>query len=90
MPLTSSVAVAGETFIVVNTDVPGAELTGFTVTDAVPLIVPFVAVIVVVPAASAINEPVLSIVPIVVLLLLHVTIASIGLLFWSKVVAVNA
>ncbi len=90
MPFTSRVAVAGETFIVVNTDAPGAELAGFTVTDAVPLTVPFVAVIVVVPGANAINEPAASTVPTVVLLLLHVTVASIGLLFWSKVVVVNA
>ena len=50
-----------------------------TVAVAVPLTLPFVAVMVVVPGAIAVNSPELVIVPILVLLLLHVTVAAMWL-----------
>jgi len=51
---------------------------------------PFVAVIVLVPIAIAVNTPVLaSIVPTLVLLLVQFTVAANAVPFWSSVVAVN-
>ena len=74
VPPTTILGVAGLTVIVVST---GAASD--TVTLAVPVTLPLVAVTVVVPAATAVNTPVVaSIVPTVVLLLLHVTVAVIG------------
>ncbi|VVB93571.1 Uncharacterised protein [uncultured archaeon] len=88
VPPTTTDAVAGETVILVNTGV-GGGVTAVTVAVAVPLTDPLAAVIVAVPAAFAVNLPVESIVPTVVLLLVHVTVAVIGLPFWSSVAAVK-
>jgi hypothetical protein len=61
-----------------------------TVAVAVPLTVPLVAVIVLVPIARAVKKPVLElIVPTLVLLLFHITVAVITLPFWSLGVAVK-
>lgn len=59
------------------------------VTVAVPRTLPLDAVIVVVPAARAVNKPALLIVPTLGLLLLHVMSAVIGFPFWSFVEAVK-
>ncbi len=56
---------------------------------AVPLIAPLVAVITEVPGFIAVNTPVESIVPTVVLLPVHVTVAVIGWPYWSLDEAVN-
>lgn len=74
MPPTTSEDVEGETVIVVNT---GAGAV--TVTDAVPLTVPLVALTVVVPADKAVNTPALLMVPTAVLLLDHVIVVAKGL-----------
>jgi len=60
-----------------------------TDTIALPLVVPFAAVIVVVPADNAVNLPVASIVPTAGLLLTHENIAEIMLPSWSSAVAVK-
>lgn len=76
VPPTVSEAVEGVTVIVVST------AGGFvTVTDAVPLTVPLVALTVAEPAANAVNTPALLIVPTAVLLLDHVMVTDIGLPF---------
>ncbi len=69
----------------------GGDVTtgAVTVADAVPLTDPLLAVMVVCPAASAVNFPALSMVPTVTLLLDQVTTVDIGLPFWSLVAAVN-
>ena len=84
MPLTVNDAVEGDTVMVVSTGVTGAV----TVTLAVPLTVPpipLVAVMVVVPAASAVNTPAESIVPTAGSLLLQTTAGLIVMEapFWS-------
>ena len=54
------------------------------------ILMPFVAVIILVPSAIAVNIPVSGlIVPTLVLLLLHVTVAGKLAPFWSSVVAVK-
>ena len=83
-------AVAGKTVMVVSTGGTG----GVTVTAAVPITdIPtdaLYAPIVVVPAASAVNSPVSSIVPIAGVTLPHVkTTSGITLSYWSYAVAVN-
>ncbi len=88
MPPTESVAVDGETVMLVNFAV-GVGVDAVTVTDAVPLTAPLAALIVAEPAAKAVNFPVLSMAPTVVLLLDQVTVADIGFPFWSLVAAVN-
>lgn len=82
-------AVVGFTVIVVSTGAGGG--IAVTVTVALPTIVPFVAFIVVVPGLDAVNKPVTgSIVPTVVLLLLHVTVAAIEFPKLSLGMAANA
>ena len=64
--------------------------TALTVTSVEPETAPLVALTVVVPAASAVNIPVVGfIVPAAVLELDHVTVAVMGAPYWSRVVAVN-
>ena len=73
VPPTPISGVAGSTVMVVRTGTS-------TVTLAFPVTLPLVAFTVVVPAASAVNTPVLAlIVPTVVLLLFHATTAAIAL-----------
>ena len=96
LPPTNSEDVDGETVIVVSTGVGdgvgggGGSVNDITVTAAVPLTVPLAASTAATPAACAVNFPVLSIVPTVVLLLDQVTVAEIGFPFWSLVAAVNS
>jgi len=71
-----TVAVEGEIVMAAS----GPDVTDTTVE---PLTLPFDAVIVVVPTLSAVNTLEELIVPTVVLLLLHVTVALIGLPDWS-------
>ena len=73
VPPTPISRVAGATVMVVRTG-------SATVTLAFPVTLPFVAFTVVVPAATAVNTPVVAlIVPTVVLLLFHATTAAIAL-----------
>ncbi len=94
LPPMASDALAGVTVIEVRTGGDAVAVT-VTVTVAVPLtvpLVPFIAVIVVVPAASALNAPVVaSIVPTAVSLLLQTTagLIAMGALNWSKPAAVK-
>ncbi len=88
---TFSVTLAGEMTIIVRTGsgvVAGAGF--FTVTSAIPVTVPFPAVIAVPPAAIAVKIPLQSIVPTVSSLLVHVkTIPGIRSPYWSYPVASN-